>query len=207
MRRRLLGDVGAGPFPMTATATFEKVEVRSTAQLREWLEAHHGRDESVWLVTYRKHIRDRYVSTSEVLDELLCFGWIDGVRRKLDGDRTMQLIGPRRTQHWAKSYKDRAARLVDEKRMHPAGLRAIRTSKSNGLWSFMDDVDALTVPDHLRKALDACPKAAEWFDAAAPSYRRNVLRWIKLAKTPKTRTKRIVDTVTASARGVKIPQM
>ena len=199
--------MGAGPFPMTATATLEKVEVRNTAQLREWLEAHHGRDESVWLVTYKKHVRDRYVSTSEVLDELLCFGWIDGVRRKLDGDRTMQLIGPRRTQHWAKSYKDRAARLIDEKRMQPAGLRAIRTSKSNGLWRFMDDVDALSVPDDLRKALDACPMAAEWFDAAAPSYRRNVLRWIKLAKTPKTRTKRVIDTVNASARGAKIPQM
>ena len=192
---------------MIATAKFEKVEVRNTVQLREWLDANHGQEDSVWLVTYRKHVRGRYVSTSEVLDELLCFGWIDGVRRKLDADRTMQLIGPRRTQHWARSYKDRAARLIEEKRMHPAGLAAIETSKGNGLWSFIDDVDALIVPDDLRRALEARPVAADWFDATAPSYRRNVLRWIKLAKTAKTRTKRIIDTVNASAKGEKIPQM
>jgi uncharacterized protein YdeI (YjbR/CyaY-like superfamily) len=96
-----------------------------------------------------------------VLDEVLCFGWIDGIARKLDDDRTMQLLSPRRVQHWAKSYKDRAARLIQEGRMHPAGLKAIEEAKREGLWDVMNDVDALVIPDDLATALDARPPAAE----------------------------------------------
>ncbi|MEO1664224.1 MAG: YdeI/OmpD-associated family protein [Chloroflexota bacterium] len=192
---------------MTATDNFEKVTVTSSAELRAWLEANHEQDNSVWLVTYKKHMNEKYVSTEQILDEVLCFGWIDGIRRKLDDDRTMQLIAPRKTQHWAKSYKDRVARLEAEGRMHPAGLKVIEESKQNGLWTFMDDVDALIMPDDLVEALQEQPPAFENFEAAAPSYRRNVLRWIKLAKKPATRTKRIHKTATTSAAGEKIPQM
>ena len=110
---------------MIKTENFVKVEMGSSEELRAWLSAHQQQEESVWLVTYKKHVTDKYLSTSEVLDELLCFGWIDGIRRKLDADRTMQLIGPRRMQHWAKTYKDRAARLIEEGKMEPAGYQSI----------------------------------------------------------------------------------
>lgn len=189
------------------TDTFEKVEVTSSAQLRDWLEANHGQQESVWLVTYRKHVADRFLSTGEVLDELLCFGWIDGIRRKLDDDRTMQLVGPRRTGRWAKSYKDRVDRLIEEDRMHPAGLRPVEEAKCAGIWSVTDDVDALIVPDDLEHALSAFPNAAAWFAASARSYRRNVLRWLKQAVAAETRGKRIARIVDASAAGRKLPQM
>lgn len=192
---------------MTKTDNFEKVEVKSQAELRAWLEAHHEQDASVWVVTYKKHHPDWYVSTEQILDEVLCFGWVDGIRRKLDDDRTMQLIAPRKAQHWAKSYKDRVARLEREGKMHPAGLRAVEVSKANGMWSFMDDVDALIIPDDLAAALAAQPVAEANFSAAAPSYRRNVLRWIKLAKTAKTRAARIAQTVDYAKRDEKIPQM
>jgi len=165
------------------------------------LEANHPQEASIWLVTYKKHIEGKYVSTSDVLDELLCFGWIDGIRRKLDDDPTMQLISPRQTQHWAKSDKDRVARLEKEGRMHPAGLKVIEESKQNGLWNFMDDVDALIMPDDLVEALQADPNAYAYFIEAAPSYRRNVLRWIKLAKTAKTRADRIEKTVKLFGNG------
>lgn len=192
---------------MTKTENFEKVEVTSTGQLRDWLEANHAQEASIWLVTYKKHVGEKYVSTEQILDEVLCFGWVDGIRRKLDDDRTMQLIAPRKTQHWAKSYKDRVARLDAEGRMHPAGLASIEESKRNGLWDFMNDVDALIIPDDLNVALESNPPALENFTTAAPSYRRNVLRWIKLAKTDKTRAKRIDKTADFAARDEKIPQM
>lgn len=190
---------------MIKTENFAQVEVTSTHQLREWLMANHGQKESVWLVTYKKHIGDRYVSIQEVLDELLCFGWIDGIRRKLDDNRTMQLIAPRQAQHWAKSYKDRANKLQKEGRMHLAGLRAIEESKLNGLWDFMDDVDALIVPDDLVAALKAYPEATHYFDAFADSSKRFTLRWIKLAKTSATRAKRIEQAATLAAKNMKIP--
>lgn len=192
---------------MIKTENFQKVEVKSAQELRSWLEENHAQTESIWLVTYKKHMGEKYVSVQEILDEVLCFGWVDGIRRKLDEDRTMQMISPRQTQHWAKTYKDRAAKLIEAGRMHPAGLAAIAESKRNGLWNFMDDVDALIKPEDLVEALKAHPPADEYFDASAQSYQRNILRWIKLAKTPKTRAKRIQEAAISAAQNQKIPQM
>jgi uncharacterized protein YdeI (YjbR/CyaY-like superfamily) len=192
---------------MIETDRFEKVQVASAEQLRDWLGANHAQQESVWVVTFKKHVPAKYVSVDDILDEVLCFGWIDGLRRKLDADRTMQLLSPRRHQVWAKSYKDRAARLISEGRMQPPGLAAIKDSKRDGLWEVMADVDALVVPADLAAALEGKTQAAENFHGAAPSYRRNVLRWIKGAKAPETRTRRIAQTVDHAARAVKIPQM
>lgn len=192
---------------MTKTENFKKVEVTSVAQLHAWLAANHTQNESIWLVTYKKHSGDTYISKSEVLDEILCFGWIDGIARKLDENRTMQLLSPRRTQDWAKSYKLRAARLEQEGRMHPARLQAIAESKRLGLWDIMADVDALITPDDLVEALKDQPPATENFDRFATSSRRNILRWIKRAKTPETRAKRIEQTAVLAARNEKVPQM
>lgn len=191
---------------MAAGDHLERIEITSHVELRGWLEEHHAQDESVWLVTYKKHVADRYVSRDEVLDELLAFGWIDGARRKLDDDRTMQLIGPRRVLHWARSYKLRAERVIAEERMHPAGLASIEASKAAGMWDVMDDVDALVVPDDLAAALRA-GRVAEAFAAFPPSYRRNVLRWIAVARTPSTRQKRIDRTVAATSRGERIARL
>ena len=190
---------------MIKTENFAKVEIHNPSDLREWLANHHQQEESVWLVTYKKHIADKYVSTSEVLDELLCFGWIDGIRRKLDAGQTMQLIGPRRKQHWAKSYKDRAAKLIEAGRMQTPGLQAIERSKSNGLWNFMDDVDALIKPDDLVEVLERYPPANENFDHFPDSVKRFTLRWIKLAKTAKTRTNRIEKTARLAQINERIP--
>ncbi len=189
---------------MIKTENFEKVEVDSVAKLRSWLLKHHEQPQSVWLVTFKKSIPDQYVSTSEVLDELLCFGWIDGIRRKLDRDRTMQLIGPRKVQHWTRTYKDRVAKLIEEGRMHSAGMQAIEQSKKMGLWNFMDDVDNLVVPDDLKHALQKYEGAEEFFQGINDSSKRFVLRWIKIAKTSKTRKKRIEEIAILSSRGEKL---
>ncbi len=190
---------------MIKTENFEKVIVNSSEELRAWLEANHQQKESVWLVSYKKHVSGKYVSVSEILDELLCFGWIDGVRRKWDNDRTMQLISPRKAQHWAKTYKDRASRLIQEGKMRAAGLRSIEESKQNGLWNFMDDVDALIKPDDLVQALQKYPKATEYFDAFPDASKRFMLRWIKLAKQPTTRASRIEKTASLAAKNERIP--
>ena len=190
---------------MLQTESFEQVEISRAADLRHWLEAHHQQPDSVWVVTYKKHVTGKYVSTGEVLDALISFGWIDGIRRKLDADRTMQLISPRKAQHWAQSYKDRAARLEAEGNMTPAGRAAIEASKAAGLWDFMADVDALIKPEDLVKALAAYPDATRHFDAFPPASKRFVLRWIKLAKTEKTRGKRIAEIARLAAQNERLP--
>jgi len=189
---------------MIKTETFQKVEVSSSEALRFWLEKHHTQVESVWLVTYKKTIPEKYLSTDQVLNELLCFGWIDGIRRKLDDNRTMQLISPRKVEHWAKTYKDRAARLIKEGKMQEAGFRSIEVSKQNGLWDFMDDVDKLIVPQDLQKALEKYEGASDFFGAINNSSKRFVLRWIKLAKTEKTRISRIEYIAQLSSKGEKL---
>ena len=190
---------------MIKTENFKKVEIKAADALRSWLLENHKQEESVWLVTYKKIEPNCYVSRWEVLDELICFGWIDGIRRKLDERRTMQLISPRRVQHWAKSYKERASELMDDGRMHEAGLKSIEDSKSSGLWDFMNDVDNLVVPTDLSEALTQKSGASEFFNGINASSKRFVLRWLKLAKTEKTRKSRIERLVELSAKGEKLP--
>ncbi|MEM7484151.1 MAG: YdeI/OmpD-associated family protein [Bacteroidota bacterium] len=183
---------------------FEKITVESQEELRDWLLDNYKQEDSVWLVTYKKSVPVKYISTGQVLDELLCFGWIDGVRKKLDEKRTMQLILPRQVQYWSRSYKNRAARLIEEGLMHESGLKSITISKESGLWNFMDDVDDLIIPNDLFKALKSKKRAFGFFDAINDSSKRFVLRWLKLSKTDKTRTNRIERIVTLSSKGKKL---
>lgn len=189
---------------MISSERFPHVEVTSASELRAWLLDNHERDEAVWLVTYKKAVPERYVSTQQVLDELVAFGWIDGIRRAVDDERTMQLISPRRTQPWAKSYRDRAERLIAEGRMHEAGRASVDFAKQAGAWNAMADVDALVTPDDLQAALAAAPPALDVYEGFPPSVRRNILRWIATAKTEPTRTKRIGLTVAEAQAGRRV---
>ena len=190
---------------MIKTEDFEKVPVESAEDLRAWLESNHGRERGVWVVTYKKQVPEKYVTTGEVLDELLAFGWIDGIRRKLDEERTMQLITPRRAQHWSKTYKDRVAKLEAEGRMAAPGRAAVAAGKASGLWNFLDDVDALVQPPDLVAAFADFPGSRARFEAFGPATQRFALRWIKLAKTDKTRRKRVRETARLAQLGQKVP--
>lgn len=183
---------------------FERVEITTEQDLWDWLERNHSRPDSLWLVTWKAHHRDHYVPRDAVLDALIAYGWIDGRRMKLDEGRVMQLISPRKQEAWALSYKTRAAKLEAEGRMRPAGRAALKAGMESGKWTASDPVDALIDPEDLIEALETCG-AATWWRAAAPSYRRNILRWIAGAKQPQTRLKRIGVAAAAAARGEKVP--
>lgn len=185
---------------MVKIPELQKVEVKSVAELHQWFEENHGQEASIWLVTYQKAVPNKYVSIQEVLDEVLCFGWMDGRRMKLDDERTMQLLSPRKTEHWSKTYKDRVAKLTQAGRMHEAGLKVIEAAKKSGMWDFMNDVDALIKPDDLVEALKNHPPALENYETFPDSAKRDILRWIKLAKKPETRAKRIQKTAELAAQ-------
>ena len=191
---------------MIANDRFAQVEVASEAALLAWLEAHHNQPDSVWLVTWKKQVPDKHVSRETVLDALTAYGWTDGVMRRIDDERVMQLIAPRRQQRWARSYKDRAARLLADGRMRPPGLDAIARAKASGLWDAMADVDALSVPADLADALARYSAHDQW-NALPPSYRRNVLRWLALARTAGTRDMRIEAAAESTAARRRLPQM
>lgn len=190
---------------MIKTENFEQVEITSKNELRDWLSKNHTQTESTWLVTFKKQTPEKYVSVQEVLDELLCFGWIDGIRRKLDESRTMQLISRRKVEHWTKTYKDRYAKLEKKGLIEPAGKEAVLRSKANGLWNFMDDVDALIKPADFVDCLNDYENAMDNFNAFGASSQRFTLRWIKIAKTPETRAKRIKQASELADKKLKIP--
>jgi uncharacterized protein YdeI (YjbR/CyaY-like superfamily) len=190
---------------MVKTENFVQLEIVSAPELSEWLEKNHSQKESIWLVTYKKEIKGKYVSTEEILDEILCFGWIDGVRRKLNDKKTMQLISPRKVQHWTKTYKDRFAKLENQGKMHEAGRVQVALSKQNGLWHFMDDVDALIKPVDFIKCLTENEPAMANFDGFGAASKRFMLRYIKIAKTETTRVKRINEISVLAKNGEKLP--
>lgn len=182
-----------------------RVEIEAAQQLWDWLDSHHVQEDSILLVTYKKAAGARYVGREAVLDALIAYGWIDG-RRYVheDPERTMQLIGPRRQQVWAESYKRRAAQLEADGRMRASGSTAVQQAKQAGLWNTARDVDALVVPGDLAAGLSA-HGATDRFAQMAPSYRRNVLRWLSTAKRQPTRDARIEKIASLAARSEKVP--
>lgn len=183
---------------------FRKVEITSTDDLWNWLERHQAQEASIWLVTWKAEHRECYVSRDEVLDALIAFGWVDGRRMKLDDNRTMLLLSPRKQQEWAQTYKDRADRLREEGRMQASGEAAIERAKKAGLWNATKAVDALHEPADLVAELQKA-KAYDWWSQGAPSYRRNILRWMDSAKRAETRSKRMSITVDHAKRHEKVP--
>ncbi|MEQ8656956.1 MAG: YdeI/OmpD-associated family protein [Hyphomicrobiales bacterium] len=173
----------------------EQIEVKSRADLRAWLAAHHEQSESIWLVTYKKAVADWYVEYDAVVEECLCFGWVDSLTRAKDEKRSMLLLAPRNEKSaWSASNKRRVENLLAAGLMEPPGLAKIKAAKKNGMWAFLDDVEALVSPPDLIKALQRYPNAKANFDAFPRSPKRGILEWIKQAKKPETRAKRIEET-------------
>ena len=137
-----------------------------------------------------------------IVDELLCWGWIDSLPRKLDERRTMVRISPRKpSSRWSRVNKGKVARLDAEGRMRSPGLEAVRVAKANGGWTFLDDVERLEVPDDLAAAFDA--EARAFWDRFPASSRRGILEWIKSARTEATRTRRVRETASKAAANRK----
>jgi len=177
-----------------AAVDFPGVEVTSRAEWRAWLQKNHAKSQSIWLVTFKKG-DPRYLPNNDVVEEALCFGWIDSLPRKLDAKRTMLMLAPRRSASaWSKLNKDRALCMIAAKKMTPAGLAKIKQAKVDGTWTKLDSVDALKVPADLVAAFKTFPGSAKNFAAFPPSARRGILEWIVQAKRPETRAKRIIET-------------
>lgn len=185
---------------------FAKVEVSSRGAWRDWLEAHAARTESVWLVSYRKG-RGPYAPYADLVEEALCFGWIDSLPRRLDERRTMLLMSPRRAgSAWSRLNKQRIERLAASGLMTEAGLAVIEAAKTDGSWTSLDAAGALETPADLAGALARLPNAGARFAAFPPSVRRGILEWIEGAKRPATRARRVAATAAAAAGNERVAQ-
>ena len=183
--------------------TAEKVEIKTRSDLRKWLQANCLQDRGVWLIKYKKP-HEYYLSYDDVVEECICFGWIDSLPRKLDEKRTMLYISPRKKgSNWSKVNKERVKKLELAGLIQEVGLIKIEQAKKDGSWSFLDDVEALILPDDLKQAFSKNQIARKNFETFPPSSKRGILEWIKNAKLPETRAKRIQNTVQKAARGIR----
>ena len=186
---------------------YEQVTVRSRSEWRRWLAKNHASSPGVWAVTYKKDAAEPSVSYETIVEEALCFGWIDSTRKSIDAERSRQLVTPRKARsRWSKINKERVDRLAAAGMMKPAGLAAIEVSKANGNWDALDAIERLEEPDDLRAALDRKPKARAAWDAFPRSTKRAILEWISNAKKDETRAKRVAQTVSEAAIGRRANQ-
>lgn len=128
----------------------------------------------------------------ELVEEALCFGWIDSLTKRVDADRTIQWYSPRRKGGiWSQLNKQRIQRLTDAGLMHERGQTVIDAAKADGSWSQFDAAEALIVPSDLEEAFTSAPAARAAYEALSPSIRKQHLWSIYSAKRPETRAKRI----------------
>ncbi len=186
---------------------YGRVTVLARAEWRQWLDEHHATSTGVWAVTFKKSSAKPYVAYEDLVEEALCFGWIDSVRRTVDDESSRLLMTPRKVgSRWSRANKERIDRLVAADLLTEAGQAAIDRAKADGTWDALDEVENLVEPDDLAVALDSSPDARRHWDAFPPSTRRGILEWILSAKRPETRARRIADTAEAAAENVRANQ-
>jgi uncharacterized protein YdeI (YjbR/CyaY-like superfamily) len=161
------------------------------AAWRAWLAEHHDESSGVWLVTAKKGAAG--VSREEALEEALCFGWIDGQARKNDDSSYLQRYTPRRARSvWSQRNTRIVERLMQEDRMHAAGVAEVERAKADGRWDAAYAGPAtIEVPSDLEQALKADPQAQATFERLNSRDRYTILYRIHMAKRPETRQRRI----------------
>jgi uncharacterized protein YdeI (YjbR/CyaY-like superfamily) len=161
----------------------------------------------VLLIRFKQASGEPHVPYADVVEEALCFGWVDSTPRKVDGLRSALTVTPRKPgSAWSAANRERVERLTAAGLMAPAGLAAVEVGQANGGWEALRDVEALAEPGDLRAALDAMPAARDHWDAFPPSTKRAILDWIRQAKQPATRERRVRQTVDEAAVGRRANQ-
>jgi uncharacterized protein YdeI (YjbR/CyaY-like superfamily) len=184
--------------------TFERPE-----DFRAWLEQHHDNEGELWVGYYKKGSGKPSMTWPESVDEALCYGWIDGVRKSIDAERYMIRFTPRRARSvWSAVNIGRVAVLTDEGRMRPAGLRAFvaRREDRSGIYSYEQREKAVLDPAY-EERFRAKKKAWAAFEAMPRSYRQAAIRWVMTAKKEETQERRLATLIEDSAAGRTIPPL
>jgi uncharacterized protein YdeI (YjbR/CyaY-like superfamily) len=167
------------------------------AAWRAWLAAKHDTVPGVWDASWRKASgRADAVPYEDLVEEAICFGWIDSTVNPLDDERALQLMTPRKPKSgWTRTNRGRVEALEARGLMTEAGRRAVEVAKANGWWTIYDAVEDLVEPDDLATALDASRPARAAWDRFPPSARKQMLWWVVTARKPETRARRIATIV------------
>ncbi len=173
--------------------------------LRAWLRENHATARELWVGFYKKHTGRPSVTWPESVDEALCVGWIDGIRKTIDEERYQIRFTPRgRGSIWSAVNIKRVEVLTNEKRMQPAGATAFaaRTENKSGIYAYEQRSEKL--PEPYAGLLRKNKAAWKFFQAQPPSYRKTIGWWVTSAKREETRRKRLEQLLVASAEGRRL---
>jgi uncharacterized protein YdeI (YjbR/CyaY-like superfamily) len=171
------------------------VVVHTVDEWRRFLLDEGATSPAIWLTVWKKAAPEGRPRYEDLVCEALCHGWIDSTINGFDELCTLLLMAPRKPgSMWSAPNKERVERVTAEGRMRPTGQAVIDAAKADGSWSILDSVDAMLEPDDLVAAIDAAGVRSEW-ESWSRSRRRMVLTRLVLAKTDRTRTKRIDEAI------------
>ena len=181
----------------------------SPAELRSWLEKHHASGNELWVGFYKKASGIPSITWGEAVDQALCFGWIDGVRKSVDDKAYMIRFTPRRPRSiWSAKNIARFNELARDGLVRPSGRKAFeaRSEERSGVYSYEQRAAAEFEPAQERQ-FRRNKKAWEFFQAQRPSYRRAVIWWVVSAKKEETKAKRLAQLIEHSSRGRTVPAL
>ena len=174
---------------------------------RDWLQKHHTKKQSIWLICYKIKSGMPTISWSEAVDEALCFGWIDSTRKSIDAEKFIQFFSKRKPKGtWSKVNKEKVLHLIENGLMTKAGFESIETAKQNGSWTILDAVEELKIPKDLEKEFETKQGSRDFFLSLSKSVRKAILQWLVLAKKEETRQKRINEIAELAAQKLKPKQ-
>jgi len=174
-------------------------------QFRKWLEKNHAKETEVYIGFYKKATGKEKMDWSEAVDQAICFGWIDGVRRSIDGESYCNRFTPRKpTSNWSNINIKKVEELTKQGLMKPAGIAAFekRKAEKSGIYSFENEAKALS--PELEKHFKANKKAWDYFWAQPPGYKKLNIYRVMSAKQEKTQWSRLEKLITASEAGNRI---
>jgi uncharacterized protein YdeI (YjbR/CyaY-like superfamily) len=187
----------------------ETIFFETSDELRAWLQKHHQTASEVWVGFHKKGTGRRSLTWSEVVDEALCFGWIDGKVQRIDGNRYRQRLSPRRrNSNWSALNVAKVAELRAQGRMTPAGEAAFAARREDppGTLSYERRHEA-AFDGELEAAFRANKTAWEWFAAQSPSYRSLATFWVISAKRQETQARRLATLIECSSEGRRVPAL
>ena len=188
--------------PATWKFDYPIYHAETRAQWRSWLLHNHNTAPGVWLCSWRSATGRPTCPYPEMVEEAICFGWIDSTVNRLDDDRNLQMLTPRKPKStWTRLNRQRVADMEAAGLMTDAGRKAVEVAKGNGWWTILDPVEDLIEPEPLAKALDANAAARSAWDGFPPSARKMMLWWVISAARDETRAKRIATIVAKAAIG------
>jgi uncharacterized protein YdeI (YjbR/CyaY-like superfamily) len=177
-------------------------------EFRAWLEEHHDTAKELWVGYYKKGVPKTSMSYKEAVDQALCYGWIDGIGRRIDDEVHANRFSPRtKRSTWSAINVARMQELIQAGLARPAGIRAFdaRTPNRTGIYSYENRPADL--PEVYRSRLEANERAHAWWQAQPPGYRRAVTWWVVSAKQEATRQRRLDALIADSEAGRPVKPM